>query len=132
MSTPSNWFYFSVEELRCRHCGKLHMDDTFMNKIVALRTKARFPFKISSGYRCPEYNDSISNTGSNGPHTTGHAIDIVCNSTQAMFLVENARDFGMTGIGINQRGDYSKRFVHLDDLLQDYNIGRNRPHIWTY
>ena len=34
------------------------------------------PLQITSAYRCPSHNDSVSSTGMAGPHTTGLAVDI--------------------------------------------------------
>ena len=132
MGTPSEWEYFTVEELRCEHCGEMHMDNTFMHRMVLLRRACSFPFIVTSGYRCPEYNNSISTTGLNGPHTTGRAMDIHVTGEEALEVVSKATAYGMTGVGIKQKGAYNGRFIHLDDLEKDLSVGRTRPHIWTY
>ena len=131
MSTPSPWQYFSVEELSCRcGCGLMNMDNVFMTKVVALRRELGWPFIVSSASRCSAHNQKVSNTGPNGPHTTGHAIDIVCSHEKALGLVSSALQHGITGLGVSQKGDVVKRFIHLDDLLPPKHSPR--PNIWSY
>ncbi len=110
--------------------GFMHMDEDFIHKLECLREVCVFPFIITSGYRSPEYNDYVSHTGTSGPHTTGHAVDIKVSGEDALIMISLARQHGFTGIGIKQKGDYAHRFVHLDDL--PYNSNRPRPHVWTY
>jgi zinc D-Ala-D-Ala carboxypeptidase len=129
--TPSYWPSFTLEELKC-HCGKcgstgLEMKATFMDKLQALRNKLGFPMNITSGYRCPAYNASISHSGSDGVHTTGQAVDIAVRGEQAYLLIKAALEMGFTGVGIDQEG--ASRFVHLDiAIAPDYP----RPTIWSY
>lgn len=126
--TASAYQYFTHEELMCRHCGKELMNPDFMAKIVALRRQLGFPFIVTSAYRCPEYNQQVAETGSDGPHTTGHAIDLSVSGLNAIRLLEAAlSSHQFTGIGINQKGN--GRFIHLDDCqAPDYP----RPAIWSY
>lgn len=122
----SPWQYFTREELACRHCGEMKMDNEFMRDIVALRRRLGFAFPVTSAYRCPEHNQRVSSTGADGPHTTGRAIDIAVSGIQAIRLLEAAlssHDF--TGIGIQQKG--AGRFIHLDAVQ-----GSTRPAIWSY
>jgi uncharacterized protein YcbK (DUF882 family) len=126
-----NWEYFSEDELKCKcGCGKSDMDPEFMRKLIRLRRYLEFPFPVTSAYRCPEYNQRVSSTGPNGPHTTGRAIDIGVSGGRAYMLASAARSFGFTGIGLKQHGRHEGRFVHLDDLGK--SITRPRPWIWTY
>lgn len=116
-----------MEELACPcGCNNMLMDGIFMKRLVAMREALDFPFVVTSGYRCPEYNSSISSTGMGGPHTTGRAVDIAISGENADKLVGSSYEHGMTGRGINQKGD--KRFIHLDDLPSP----RPRPRIWSY
>lgn len=117
--------YFSDEELSCKCCGKLKFSDETRAKLNRLRHRLNFPLVVTSGYRCPEYNDKI---GATQTHATGQAVDIGISHKKALLLIEKATYFGFTGIGVNQKG--SKRFIHLDDLEAD--DGRPRPHIWSY
>ena len=124
--------HFQPGEFKCR-CGECGSDGTEMNiefifALDQLRERQGSAMVITSGYRCPEYNDRIASTGLDGPHTTGRAADISVSGEKAFHLVQQCTLGGwMRGIGINQRGEYNKRFIHLDDL-----DGDNRPRIWTY
>ena len=122
---------FSRSEFECKcSCGKCEMDESFVKRLQHLRKQCGFPFVISSGYRCPNHNARVSSTGSVGPHTTGHAVDIVCSGENAVKLTSGARLYGMTGIGVKQHGPHGKRFIHLDDLQNAVN--QPRPWIWSY
>lgn len=121
---PSPWENFEYKELRCRcGCGKMGMDFKFMDKVQELREELGFSFPITSAYRCPEYNSKVSSTGSEGPHTTGKALDIAVSRQAARLLVGKAISAGFKGIGVSQRGD--GRFIHLDDA-------REISTIWSY
>lgn len=124
--TASKWRHFSVEELACPCCGELRMDDEFMRMISHLRMILKFPFPVTSGYRCPEHNRAVGGAP-DSPHLRGRAVDINVWGERAYRLVGEAQDFGISGIGVSQKGDYSSRFIHLDDLE-----GPTRPWIWSY
>ena len=47
--------YFTADELMCRHCNEVGMDDNFMQKIDALREKLGFSFPVNSAYRCANH-----------------------------------------------------------------------------
>lgn len=117
---------------RCGECGSTgeEMNLNFIFALDQLRERQGRPIIITSGYRCPAYNDSISTTGRNGPHTTGQAADVAVSGEDAFHLVQQCTLGGwMRGIGINQRGPFEKRFIHLDDLD---GPDHPRPRIWTY
>lgn len=122
--------FFTEKELACPCCGIADMDDEFMENLEAMRDVLDFPFIISSGYRCPKYNQKISTTGADGPHTTGRAVDIVVFGEQAYELIAAADSWGMAGIGVCQKGEISKRFIHLDNLQG--HEGYPRPRVWGY
>ena len=122
--------YFGPHEFAC-HCGNcgsdgLEMDKRFILRLDQLRAEYGAPLLISSGYRCPAHNNQVSSTGFDGPHTTGHAADIGISGEQAYYL---AQQTNFSGMGINQRGPYEGRFIHLDDLE---GPAHPRPRIWTY
>lgn len=121
--------HFKDHELKCKHCGENHMKKEFLDRLEDIRRAYGKPISVSSGYRCPSYNARISRTGLSGPHTTGSAIDIAISGKDAYLLVRLAMIHGMTGIGINQKGNWDKRFIHIDMCEQD-NIPR--PRVWSY
>jgi len=118
---------FSRKELSCRcGCGGVIEDEIFLNNLQRLRDMFRYPMYVSSGFRCSYYNMEVSTTGPNGPHTIA-AVDIVVYGERAFRLLWMATSCGFTGVGLNQKGPYSDRFMHLDMLRNE-----GRPWVWTY
>ena len=118
--------YFTDEELSCRHCGENHMDDHFMQQVIAIRERLGFGFPVSSAYRCPEHPVEARKE-SPGAHTSGKAIDIRVSGKRAYLLLKMALDAGFIGIGVNQTGAHDQRFIHLDMWLEG-----SRPAVWSY
>ena len=102
-----------------------------MAKLILLREKLNQPMVISSGYRTPEYNQRIGGS-SKSAHILGKAVDVVCSGEKAYNIVKLGLEIGFTGIGIQQRGEYNKRFIHLDDVDPDKYEGISSPWIWSY
>lgn len=100
-----------------------------MGRLELMRTEAAFPFVVTSGFRCPEYNAKVSSTGLDGPHTTGLAVDLAVRGSHAFLLTKLAIKHGMTGIGVSQKGD--GRFLHFDSI-QPGDKKHLRPWIWSY
>ncbi len=139
--TASQYEHFTVEELSC-HCGNCHlgpddMDTFFMTKLVEVRQYLDFPLPVSSAIRCSAYNQIVSTTGPDGPHTTGKAVDIRVYGNRAFELIEAAYRSGLIkvgcygGWGVKQHGDHNERFVHIDGL-SDKEYAGPRPWIWDY
>ena len=119
---------FTRAEFQCKcGCGQAEMSGAFMDLIQGLRDKCRFPFVISSGYRCPDHNDAVSGSGRDGPHTTGKACDISVSGEPAWILLYHAMKAGMPGVGVKQHG--TTWFIHLDILSNDTHP---RPRVWSY
>lgn len=114
--------HFTREELQCKcGCGRMEISDEFLKWLEVVRVACGFPFVITSGYRCPDYNEKVSGTGRDGPHTVG-AVDVAVTGGQAIKLIEQAWRHGFNGIGVQQKGN--GRFIHLDR--------RAAPTIWSY
>lgn len=121
--------HFSNRELAC-HCGcGLLPPQDFQDKVERLRVAYGKPLYVTSAARCPDYNDKVSHTGRTGPHTK-RAIDIEIVGTDAFELIRLATKMGFTGIGVSQKGPWSSRFLHLDDLPKEE--GQPRPWVWSY
>lgn len=124
---------FYREEFSCQgqqqgtcSCGGLaDMNGDFMGRLQSLRNQYGKPMEVTSGYRCPDHNDAVSNTGRDGPHTTGLAVDIAVDRGNAYRVLQLALMMGFKGIGFKQKG--GNRFLHIDDIKGD-----NRPTIWSY
>ncbi len=120
--------HFDDAELACKcGCGMLP-DQDFMERVERVRVDAGFATPVSSAARCPKHNAAVSETGRDGPHTTGRAIDLVVDRDRAYWIVSLAIKHGFTGIGVQQKGKV--RFIHLDDLPNA--PGQPRPTIWSY
>jgi zinc D-Ala-D-Ala carboxypeptidase len=123
--SPKHFKWSEFDQKGLPGSGQKYMSHNFVRKLDELRDRCPFPFIITSGYRSPQYNQSVSDSGPDGPHTTGCASDIACDGQQAYLIVKHAMDIGFTGIGISQKGN--KRYVHLDILTSS-----PRPNIWSY
>ena len=120
---------FSDKELSCSHCGENKFDQKTLDALQDLREAIGKPLSLSSAYRCPTYNNTVSSSGTNGPHTTGCAIDILCSGKFAHEVLTFAmiRSNTWKGIGVSQKGKHDSRLLHLDTIEAD-----NRPWIWSY
>lgn len=129
----SEWWshikHFTKREFACKcGCNLVEMDKSFVLRLDNLRERLGVPLTVSSGYRCPQHNATVSNSGYDGPHTTGRAADLKVMGHDAYRLLMRAGDVGFTGIGVAQSGQ--SRFIHLDDLQA--HQGRPRPWVWSY
>lgn len=123
----SRWPNFSAWEFQCSHTGEDGMDESFMDRLQALRTEYGKAMEITSGYRAPSHPIE-ARKGSPGAHASGRAADIAVLGGDALQVIELALRHGFTGFGVNQKG--GGRFIHLDDLPNE--TGRPRPWIWSY
>ena len=119
---------FTYNELKCRGTGICDMSPSFLERLQLIRDDFGRPLNPSSGFRAPEWNEKVSSTGRNGPHTTGHAVDIQIFGAEALELIKIAQAHGITGIGFKLHGPRGKRFIHLDDLTAPHP----RPNSWSY
>jgi zinc D-Ala-D-Ala carboxypeptidase len=101
------------------------MEVAFLDRLQEIREEFGKPMRVNSGYRCPVHDAAL---GGKGPHQTGRAVDIGISGSDALDLVELARGYGMTGIGIKQSG--ASRFLHMDDL--EDGVSGPRPWLWSY
>ena len=115
--------YFAEKELKCSVSGECKMNEAFMQKLIALREKYGSPMFVTSGYRHPTRHPIERVKETPGYHAKGRAIDVHVSGHMAHKLVAIAMEMGLT-CGIQQKGDYSKRFIHIDD--------REDPIIYSY
>ena len=125
---------FSVAEMECHcGCGSCEMDPEFMRILQNIRDEMNRPLKISSAVRCAKHNSKVSSTGANGPHVPREngtrACDILISGADALRLIDIARKHGVSGVGISQRGNHAKRFIHIDTLSDEKHP---RPTMWSY
>ena len=124
-----DWQYFTEEEMACKGTGECEMEPEFMDKLITIREQLDKPMVITSGYRHKAHN-SIIGGARNSPHLFGRAVDVKIAGGDALQLIQVALHYGMTGIGVKQRGTYDARFIHLDDMPDSDN--HPRPWIWSY
>ena len=115
--------YFTEDEMKCKHCGKLPETSLFDQMLTMLdeaREVAGIPFFITSGYRCPEHDQAI---GGEGNHPIA-AVDILADSgsdaweiMRGLFWAEFKR------IGVSRK----KKMIHADIVPM-----RPTPALWTY
>ena len=116
--------YFSKDEFKCSHTGNCLMEKDFMDQLTILRQKINRPFIISSGYRDPSHPIEAKKKKP-GQHTKGNAVDLLVNGPHAYEIIKEAMAMGVfKGIGFQQKGNHSSRFIHLDT--------RDDPAVWSY
>lgn len=123
----TRWPNFGPHEWACKHCGVLYMYTPFLDEMQKLRDAYGNPIHMNSGHRCKVHNNNVSSTGDHGPHPQGKAGDISCHHKQAIELLRLSTQMQFTGFGLQQKGNYDARFLHLDMVHRDFG-----PAIWTY
>lgn len=113
--------YFTEKELSCKCCGELVFDRDFKHKLNAAREEAGVPFRITSGYRCDEYNRQI-NGSETSSHLKGLAVDIDVTRPRARYVILVA----LIRVGFNRIGIGSD-FIHVDD-----DTSKPRELVWVY
>ena len=110
-------------------CKPNDMDPVFMAMLIELRQAYGGPIRLTCAYRSPAHEAHMKRSGLSA-HTEGVAVDVAVAGWDSVELICLAKMMGFTGIGNNQVGPYSTRFVHLDTA--DEIPGRPRPHFWGY
>ena len=128
---PKFFQWHEFDQRNAPGTGKKHMDVDFVKWLDELRLRCNFPLVVSSGYRSPEYNQKVSSTGPNGPHTTGKAADVTVLGSQALTVISHATAMGVMGLGVKQKGSHGRRFIHLD-MLENHETAGPRPWVWSY
>lgn len=123
---------FTQDEFTCRcGCNTFNMDHDFLQTLQDVRTSYGRAMNVSSGYRCaahPVEARKIEGGGKPGAHYSGKAVDILVAGEAALELLRVALAHpNVKGIGVNQKGAHSSRFIHIDTLTEP-----NRPTVWSY
>ena len=120
--------YFTYNEFDCKGgIGKGEsMDNNFICLLDDARELAGIPFKITSGYRTPEYNKKLIDYGFKASATSSHllglAVDIEAKTSLERFKIVTA----LLKVGINRIG-LGKEFIHAD-----YDQNKTSKLIWNY
>ena len=121
--------YFDISEFDSPDLPSsgINMDSGFLQLLDECRETAGIPFKITSGYRTKEYNQSLKDRGykasKNSAHLKGFAVDIAATDSVTRHKIISAA----LSVGINRIG-VAKTFVHLD--TDPEKPAQNC--IWTY
>jgi len=103
--------HFSRQELACRCCGELTLDDHLLAALESLSEAAGAPVVIRDAYRCERHNQEVGGV-TNSEHTRGMAADVkIAGLTlQQMYeLALQVPEFAEGGIGA-----YDGGFLHVD------------------
>jgi uncharacterized protein YcbK (DUF882 family) len=116
--------YFKLEEFDSPDFkgSGINMDSDFLTMLDNARHIAQIPFKINSGYRTKERNESLANSKPNSSHLKGKAADISCKGSRERWIIlDSLIKAGFNRIGI------ADTFIHVDsDESKSPNV------IWTY
>ena len=118
------WKNFVLDEFKCSCCSEVKVDAAMIDLLQEARNELG-PLSITSAYRCPSHNASVSSTGKAGPHTTGHALDIAVKNSQHRKQLIDWFTTKVTGLGV------AKSFIHIDNLTEEQGFDM-RPNAWKY
>jgi len=114
--------YFDTSEFDCPIAGQGDkMDKNFLELLDEARHIASTPFRITSGYRCPQHNKNVGGVPGSS-HTKFVACDISCEDSARRYLIVSA----LMKVGIRRIG-ISDNFIHCD-----MDFDKPQKLIWTY
>ena len=128
IKTEDDWSlvkHFRPDEFFCK-CGECERDTgvsfILVQIIDRMRRDMNFPFKITSGFRCPKHPQSKNMTSS---HAIGLAVDIYCPSSNKRYnMMEYVFKRGMfSRVGV------AHDFLHFDI---DDSLNKSQRVMWTY
>lgn len=105
--------HFSYREFDCKcpnDCGYVghKMDSEFLAKLERIRVLVDFPMIVTSGARCPSWNNKVGGSPKSR-HKKFDAADISCiDSVKRRMLIFAAIEEGLS-VGVNSK------FIHLDN-----------------
>ena len=101
--------FFKLNEFACPCCKKVMLHPKLLSKLIELRNTLERPVIVTSGYRCPEYNQEAGGVVSSY-HCIGLAADIAVKDIELITLLEVCENLDFNGIGFYE----NKGFLHLD------------------
>jgi zinc D-Ala-D-Ala carboxypeptidase len=113
---------FSRAELQCKHTGRCEMEQSFLDRLEALRAEYGKPIYLSSAFRDASH-PAEAKKDKVGYHGLGRAVDLLVGY-DGYRLLELAIKHGFKGLGCSFRGPVESRFLHVDD--------RDIPAVWSY
>ena len=122
MSTADHSLRFSRDELQCKHTGRCEMEQSFLDRLEALREEYGKPIYLSSAFR-DKTHPAEAKKDKVGYHGLGRAVDLLVGY-DGYRLLELAIKHGFKGLGCSFRGSVGSRYLHVDD--------RDIPAVWSY
>ncbi len=101
--------FFRLDEFQCPCCKRVMLHSLLLQKLKGLRFKTGRPVIITSGYRCPAYNQKVGGLKTSY-HLLGMAADIHVPGVSIEELLPMAEEIGFKGIGCYPK----QNFLHLD------------------
>ena len=101
--------FFKLDEFACPYCKKVMLHPKLLSKLVELRKILERPVMVTSGYRCPKYNQEVGGVISSY-HCIGLAADVAVKDIALITLLEVCENLDFDGIGFYEK----KGFLHLD------------------
>ena len=120
---------FSREELQCSFSGECAIEEDALEKLQALRDEWGKPMRLSSAYRAAHHPRERTKPNGPGHHhglngNGGQAFDVLIAGEDVPPFIALAIKHGFRGIGVNQKGEWNQRFIHIDT--------RDKYACWSY
>ena len=119
---------FSRDELKCSFSGECAIEEDALQKLQALRDEWNKPIKLSSAYRSNSHPRERTKANAGYHHgkngNGGMAFDCLIAGEDVVPFIVLAIKHGFKGIGVNQKGEWNQRFIHLDT--------RQKYACWSY
>lgn len=106
---------FSLREFDCHGsgcCTSTQVDDKLVEYLQRIRDHFGAEVKLTSSYRCPTHNRSVSKATASY-HTRGQAADIVVTGVKPAEVAKYAESIGVLGVGLYETG-VDGYFTHVD------------------
>lgn len=122
--------YFSKNEFNCNcntaFCTKNKMSNSFVKMLDMARTKARTPFKVTSGFRCKHKQAALVKSGASSKTKSSHELGLACDIFAPTDKKRSKILWGLIQVGFTRFG-IGRNWIHVD---QDHNKNMNR--VWVY
>jgi uncharacterized protein YcbK (DUF882 family) len=121
--------HFAKSELQCSFSGECEIEEDAIAKLESLREEWGNPMRLSSAYRSAENpRERTKKTGPGYHHGVngngGQAFDVLIAGEDVIPFIALAIKHGFKGIGVNQKGEWNQRFIHIDT--------RDKYACWSY
>jgi len=121
--------HFAKSELQCSFSGECEIEEDAIQKLESLREEWGKPMRLSSAYRSAQHPRERTKPNGPGHHhgvngNGGQAFDVLITGEDVVPFIALAIKHGFRGIGVNQKGEWNQRFIHIDT--------RDKYACWSY